>query len=122
MNARGTADRALVPGKVNSNVDDIQFIDEIPRDGGDQITGTGLTEIQDSSSYPGSTLLNSSVGVGTTTVPLKEQSIISASSQHHRVPSSHYQPPPGGSLEEPSSRVEQDISKQPSSGVSSQLE
>lgn len=113
----GTADRALVPGKVNSNVDDIQFIDEIPRDGGDQITGTGLTEIQDSSSYPGSTLLNSSVGVGTTTVPLKEQSIISASSQHHRVPSSHYQPPPGGSLEEPSSRVEQDISRQPSSGV-----
>ena len=113
----GTADRAFVPGKVNSNVDDIQFIDEIPRDGGDQITGTGLTEIQDSSSYPGSTLLNSSVGVGTTTVPLKEQSIISASSQHHRVPSSHYQPPPGGSLEEPSSRVEQDISRQPSSGV-----
>ena len=112
----GTADRAFVPGKVDSNVDDIQFIDEIPRDGGDQITGTGLTETQDSSSYPGSTLLNSSAGVGTTTVPLKEQSITSASSQHHRVPSSHYQPP-GGPLEEPSSRVEQDISRQPSSGV-----
>ena len=112
----GTADRAFVPGKVDSNVDDIQFIDEIPRDGGDQITGTGLTETQDSSSYPGSTLLNSSAGVGTTTVPLKEQSITSASSQHHRVPSSYYQPP-GGPLEEPSSRVEQDISRQPSSGV-----
>ena len=112
----GTADRAFVPGKVDSNVDDIQFIDEIPRDGGDQITGTGVTETQDSSSYPGSTLLNSSAGVGTTTVPLKEQNITSASSQHHRVPSSHYQPP-GGPLEEPSSRVEQDISRQPSSGV-----
>ena len=112
----GTADRAFVPGKVDSNVDDIQFIDEIPRDGGDQITGTGLKENQDSSSYPGSTLLNSSAGVGTTIVPLKEQSITSASSQHHRVPSSHYQPP-GGTLEEPSLRVEQDISRQPSSGV-----
>ena len=113
----GTADRAFVPGKVDSNVDDVQFIDEIPPDGGDQITGTGLTETQDSSSYPGSTLLNSSAGVGTTTVPLKEQSVTSASSQHHRVPSSHYQLPPGGSLEEPCSRVEQDISRQPSSGV-----
>ena len=113
----GTAERAFVPGKVDSNVDDIHFIDEIPGDVGDQIAGTGLKENQDSS-YQGSTLLNSGAGPGTTTVPLKEPSIASVSSQQHRVPSPHYQPPPGGTGEEASPRIEKDTSRQqPSSGV-----
>ena len=124
------ADRAFVPGTVDSNVEDIiQFIDEIPRDVvavGDQIAVTGFKENQDSASYPGSTLLNSSAGAGTgtTTVPCSQEPSITSvsSSQQHRVASPHYKPPPpggGGTAEEPSSRFDQDISRQQSPSSSS---
>ena len=105
----GTAERAFVPGKVDSNADDIQFIDEIPGDPSDKITSTGLAETHDPS-FLGSSL-ESGAATGKTTVPLqsKDQSVTSVSSQQ-QVPSPHH---PGGTAEGTSARIDQDGSRQP---------
>ena len=105
----GTAECAFVPEKLDSNVDDIDFIDEIPGDAGDKTGYKGLAE-QQVSSYPGSRI-DGGVGSGTRTVPLqaKDQTIDSASSSQQRVPSPHV----GGTVQGTTFRIGKDDSRQP---------
>ena len=109
----GTAERAFVPGKQDSNADDIQFIDEIPGDDSDKISSTGLAETHDSS-FLGSTS-EGGAATGKTPVPSQptDQSITSVSSQQQRVSSPKHHP---GTVEGTSSRTDQDGSRQLPSG------